>query len=47
MVQEIAKEWGNMTPTQRVEILQQMRDTYPQEYVDYIEKYFKGLSEQP
>ena len=41
-----AANWGNLPPAEREQILQGLRDTYPQEYVEYIEKYFKQLSDQ-
>ena len=41
----MAKEWGNLPPQEREKILQELRQSYPPEYVEDIEKYFKGLSE--
>lgn len=43
---EKAAKWGDLPPAERDQILQSLRDVYPQEYVDYIEKYFKQLSEE-
>ena len=40
-----AKEWGSLPPQEREKILQELRENYPPEYVDDIEKYFKQLSE--
>ncbi len=44
-VMDKAAAWGNLPETERQKILQGLRETYPQEYVDYIEKYLKQLSE--
>ena len=41
-----AAKWGDLPQAEREKILQSLRDTYPQEYVDYIEKYFKQLSDE-
>ena len=42
---DLSGRWGTLPAQEREKILQDMRETYPQEYVDYIEKYFKQLSE--
>lgn len=42
---EKAAQWGNLPPQEREKILQTLRETYPQEYVEYVEKYFKQLSD--
>ena len=41
-----AAKWGDLPAAEREQILQGLRETYPQEYVEYIEKYFKQLSDQ-
>ncbi len=44
-VDQKAKDWGHLPPQEREKILQELRETYPPEYVEDIEKYFKQLSE--